>query len=316
MSRWFISPRKLRALGVMGINRRNARYVAEHNPRRFYPRVDNKLLTKQLAIAAGIAVPELYGVVSTNHDARRVGSLLERHNDFVVKPAHGSGGEGIVVVAGRMGGSYRRVSGIPITGEDLVHHVTNILSGMYSLGGQPDHAMFEYRVRFDPLFRDVTYQGVPDIRIIVYRGFPVMAMVRLPTRMSDGKANLHQGAIGVGVGIADGVTGHGVWRDDFLDAHPDTGHAVTGLGIPRWTQLLRLAAGCQEIAGLGYLGVDLVLDEHLGPLVLELNARPGLSIQLANRIGLRHRLQAIDREAPPGAGVDQRVAFVQERFAH
>ena len=55
--------RALRRLGLMGIGQRNADYVLMHNQRKFYPRVDDKLITKKLALAAGLPVPELYAVV-------------------------------------------------------------------------------------------------------------------------------------------------------------------------------------------------------------------------------------------------------------
>jgi alpha-L-glutamate ligase-like protein len=310
-----IAPSRLHALGILGINRRNARCIAAYNPRRLFPNVDDKLITKQLASAAGIAVPRLYAVVATNRDSRFLAYTLRHFDDFVVKPAHGSGGAGIVVINGRVGAHFRRADGRMVTVEELAHHVRNILSGMYSLGGQPDVAMVEYRVHFDPLFEGITYQGTPDIRTLVYRGFPVMAMIRLPTRQSDGKANLHKGAIGVGVDIASGITTHGVWHSDFAHTHPDTGSVITGLAIPHWHGLLELAARCHELSGLGYLGVDVVLDRELGPLVLELNARPGLAIQLANRSGLCHRLEHIDRHAPFGASPAERTAFAVAAFA-
>ncbi len=311
-----VSPWRLRRLGVIGINARNGRFVAPCNPRSLYPRVDDKLLTKRLALEAGLAVPELYGVVETNHGIRRLPQLLEGRDDFVIKPAHGHGGEGIIVIEGRAGDLYRKASGALASLEDLGHHVAGILSGMYSLGGQPDHAMIEYRVRFDPLFEAITYHGVPDIRIIVYKGYPVMAMVRLPTRGSGGKANLHQGAVGAGIDLATGRTLGGTWRDRRIDVHPDTGNSIAGRTIPGWDGILGLAASCFELAGLGYLGVDIVLDATRGPLILELNARPGLGIQIANGIGLRRGLDAVDHElagrAPPA--VTERVAFARQRF--
>ena len=311
---WLASPAKLKRLGVVGLNERNGAYISQFNKRSDYPKVDNKLITKQLAMSAGIAVPPLYGVVETNHDARRLAKLLEPYQDFVIKPAHGSGGEGIVVVDGRQGKLFRKASGQLVTLESMEHHVGNILSGMYSLGGQPDHAMIEYRVCFDPLFKDITYQGVPDIRTIVYKGYPVMAMVRLPTRTSDGKANLHQGAVGAGINIATGVTHDGVFNNMKIDHHPDTGHAIGGHTIPQWNLLLALAAGCYELTGLGYLGVDVVLDADKGPLILELNARPGLAIQIANGTGLAPYLRKIDRDANVNVPVDARIDFVQRHF--
>jgi alpha-L-glutamate ligase-like protein len=311
---WLASPGSLRRLGVVGLNERNGVYISRFNRRSDYPKVDNKLITKQLALSAGIAVPELYGVVETNHDARGLERLLGNHHDFVIKPAHGSGGEGIVVIDGRQGRMFRKASGQMMSQDAVEHHVSNILSGMYSLGGQPDHAMIEYRVRFDPLFTEITYQGVPDIRIIVYKGYPVMAMVRLPTRSSDGKANLHQGAVGAGINIATGLTHHGVYLNAKIDHHPDTGHAIGGHLIPQWERLLGLAAGCYELTGLGYLGVDVVLDANQGPLILELNARPGLAIQIANGVGLSPYLRRIDRDRIPGATSAERVAYVRAQF--
>jgi alpha-L-glutamate ligase-like protein len=307
--------RALRRAGVLGINQRNAQFTLLHNPRHLYPLVDDKLQTKRLAQKAGIAVPELYAVVRIEHQVRELPDLLAPHQDFVVKPAAGSGGDGILVITGRSKGLYRKVGGHLIGHGELEHHVSNVLSGMYSLGGHPDKALIEYRVRFDPVFESISYQGVPDVRIIVFHGVPVMSMVRLPTRMSDGKANLHQGAIGAGIDLATGRTLTAVWRNNIVDEHPDTGNPVTGVAIPHWDRLLNLAARCYELTGLGYMGVDLVLDQELGPLILELNARPGLNIQIANREGLLHRLQAVQRHGMNIGDADARVAFAKARFA-
>ena len=202
----FALAKTLATRGVLGLNDRNARYTLWHNPRHLYPLVDDKLTTKRLAEEAGLAVPKLYGVIEIERQVRGLSSLLKPYNDFVIKPAQGSGGDGIVVITGRRGNRYRKASGQFINQEDLDHHVSNTLSGLYSLGGHPDKVLIEYRVKFDPIFEAISFQGIPDIRIIVFLGVPVMAMVRLPTRMSDGKANLHQGAIGAGINLATGRT--------------------------------------------------------------------------------------------------------------
>jgi alpha-L-glutamate ligase-like protein len=166
-------------------------------------------------------------------------------------------------------------------------------------------------VRFDPVFERISFQGVPDLRFIVYLGVPVMAMVRLPTRASQGKANLHQGAIGAGIELPTGRTGTAVWRDSVVSKHPDTGQDVTGVQVPHWEQLLGLAASCTELVGLGYLGVDLVLDRERGPLMLELNARPGLQVQIANRAGLLPRLRLVERKRRRLQRLEDRVAFAR-----
>ena len=178
--------------------------------------------------------------------------------------------------------------------------------------------MVEYCVQFDPIFDQVSYKGVPDVRIIVFQGYPVMAMIRLPTRLSDGKANLHQGAIGVGIDIPTGITRRGVWGTEIIREHPDTEHSIVGLKIPHWDELLQMASRCYELSGLGYVGVDFVLDRSLGPMILELNARPGLAIQMANGNGLLHRLKQVQALQAAGAlATDpaERVAFAQANFA-
>ncbi|MCL5126634.1 MAG: alpha-L-glutamate ligase-like protein [Deltaproteobacteria bacterium] len=305
----------LREKGVLGINGRNARFTLKYNPRRLYPLVDDKLRTKKLAQANGIPIPELYALVEVAGQVHELPEALGNYSDFVVKPAHGSGGEGILVVSRASNGGLCKQDGKTISLDEFKHHVFNTLSGLYSLGGQPDEVLVEYRVEFDPLFEKISYEGIPDIRIVVMFGVPTMAMVRLPTKESDGKANLHQGAIGVGICIAKGATLRGVWKNDIVTEHPDTGNPVTGLTIPGWDRLLELSSMWYELTGLGYLGVDIVLDKTLGPLTLELNARPGLNIQVANNCGLLPRLEMVERYYGDLKNVAQRVAFAKENFA-
>ncbi len=311
--------RALKKAGVLGINARNANYILQYNERRNYPLVDDKALTKQLALKHNVAVPDLYGMIEIQQQVKSLPALLAPHEDFVVKPANGSQGEGIVVITGRSAGLYRKADGTLVSDEDLKFLVTNILSGIYSLGGQPDKALIEYRVKFDPVFEAIAYRGVPDVRIIIFLGVPVMAMVRLPTRMSDGKANLHRGCIGAGIDIATGRTLTAVWKNSIVTEHPDTGNPVSGVEIPQWPHLLEIAAGAYEMTNLGYQGIDLVLDRERGPMLLELNARPGLNIQIANREGLASRLQAIEayvaRHKEGFASIAERVAFARANFA-
>ena len=315
MRRLIAVARTLRERGVMGINERNAHFNLVYNERFRYPLVDDKLLTKELAINAGAAVPRLYGVIEIQHQVQSLAAMVADYPDFVIKPARGSQGDGVLVVVGRSGKSYRLADGILINQPELEFHVSNILSGIFSLGGQIDRAMIEYRVNFDPVFERITFRGVPDIRIIVFFGVPVMAMVRLPTRAAKGKANLHQGAIGAGVDIATGRTLTAVWHDHIVSEHPDTGNTVQDVQIPSWDKLLELAAHSFELTGLGYLGIDIVLDRDLGPLILEFNARPGLNIQIANRCGLRARLDAVLAHRARLTSIPERVAFARECFA-
>lgn len=307
--------RRLRQRGILSINQRNSDYVLAYNDRKLYPLVDDKLKTKKLAIAAGIAVPTLYEIIENEHQIKNIDNILSNYKDFVVKPAHGAGGDGILVFTDRVFGRYRQINGKLMTSQELSYHLSCLLSGAYSLGGHADFAVIEHRVVVDPVFKAVSFEGIPDIRIITLLGYPAMAMVRLPTRLSGGKANLHQGAIGVGVNIATGKTLGGVYHNDAIDYHPDTLNPIVDIQVPYWDDILALAASCYELTGLGYLGVDIVLDEKHGPMMLELNARPGLNIQIANREGGLNRYRAIEARAKLGKeSIAARVAFSKEQF--
>jgi alpha-L-glutamate ligase-like protein len=308
--------RALSEQGVLGLNKRNGDYISRFNPRRLYPLVDDKLKTKRLALAAGIAVPQLYGVIETQHDIRSLPQIVANHPEFALKPAHGSAGDGIIVISGRSGSRYRTIGGALLDEGYIAHHLSNAINGQFSLGGVPDVVIVEYMVRFSPLFAAISYQGVPDIRVIVFRGYPIMAMVRLPTRNSQGKANLHQGAVGAGVDLATGVTLNGVIGAEVVTHHPDTLNPIAGVQVPDWDVILDIAARCYELTGLGYIGVDVVLDRDLGPLVLELNARPGLAIQIANRQGLLRRLRICEERADFGAQAVARIEFAKREFRH
>lgn len=305
--------RALKQAGVIGLNARNGRYILEYNDRRRYPLVDDKIRTKGLLSERGIAVPELLDVIRTQYEAGHLHSRLARWEQFVIKPASGSGGDGIVVIAGQRRDYWITASGRLLTLEDLQFHVSGILNGLYSLAGQPDAALIEALVHTDPILRTLAPEGVPDIRVVVFRGVPVMAMIRLPTRRSGGRANLHQGAIGAGIHLATGETLQAVMDQRVIDHHPDSDALISGFRIPDWDRLLELSAQCQEAVGLGYLGVDIVLDVRRGPLVLELNARPGLAIQIANRAGLGRRLEAVERQPDlESADLATRLAWSRE----
>jgi len=314
MMPWRIA-RQLAHAGVLGMNARNGDYILPLNPRKRYPLVDDKLITKELAHKVGLAAPELYTAFRYSGEIHRAREALDRYENFVVKPANGTRGNGILVIKGRVGDSLRLASHRLMSWDDLRFHMQNTLSGIYSLGGQEDSVLVEYCVEFDRVFENITHLGVPDIRLIAYRGVPVMGMLRLPTSESDGKANLHQGAIGAGIDLANGRTLTAVWRNSVVRQHPDTLAQVSGVAIPYFDRMLEIAAGCNAMTGLGYVGVDLVLDRSKGPLMLELNARPGLNIQIANRAGLAARLQAVDRADIAERPAAERIAFAKRHFA-
>ena len=311
----WISPRRLKKLGMLNMNRRNVDYIARYNDRSSYPLVDNKLKTKLAVSEYGVKTPKLLQVVRQQHEISHFREMAEDLAGFAIKPAKGSGGKGVTVITGRDGDDFIKASSARISVAMLERHLTNILAGLYSLAGTPDVAIVENLVQSSPALAKYSFQGVPDIRIVVFQGYPVMAMLRLATTASDGKANLHQGAVGVGLDIGSGQSLNAVQFNRPITLHPDTGLALENIRIEDWENMLEMAARCYEATGLGYMGVDLVVDANEGPLLLELNARPGLAIQMANGCGLLPRLNAIESLKRPHFSPRERALFAMESFA-
>lgn len=311
----WINPVRLHRAGILGMNCRNIDFIGKYNERSRFPLVDDKVKTKLLAHQHGLSTPALRFVIRRQHEIRRIDSRLGELDSFAIKPARGSGGKGILIITGRNGDRFVKSSGKEIGSDDVRRHLTNILAGLYSLAGSPDAAIIEDLIRLSPRFEGYSHEGIPDIRIIVFRGYPVMAMLRLSTHASDGKANLHQGAIGVGLDIATGNAIHAVQFGRRVSVHPDTGRQLNELTTPDWKVLLTLAARCYEMTGLGYIGADLVLDRDRGPSLLELNARPGLAIQIANGCGLLPRLRQVESLGKRAEPPEIRVAWSMRAFA-
>ncbi|MBM3256327.1 MAG: hypothetical protein FJZ04_02570, partial [Candidatus Moranbacteria bacterium] len=115
----------------------------------------------------------------------------------------------------------------------------------------------------------------------------------------QGRANLHLGGVCAGIDMATGVTTYAISRnlttqqDYLLETVPSSRLNFSGIRVPYWQESLEIAVACQKASGLGYLGVDIMIDREKGPVVAEINARPGLSIQNANRATLRERLERV-----------------------
>jgi len=279
---------------VLGMNSRNLDYVYPLNPRRLFPRADDKLRTGDLLGARGIPVPRRLAVFATRRDLTRLETKVSGLDGFAIKPAQGFGGKGILVLrrdaeghlVGQARGGEERFDV-----ERVREHIIAILTGVYALEKLSDRAFLEELLEPEETLGGISYKGLPDLRIIVCRGGAVMGMLRAPTEESGGRANLHQGALGIGIDLVAGRTTHAVLRGLSVDAHPDTGVPLRGIEIPRWREVLDIALRAAAATGLGYLGVDVVIDRVRGPLVIEVNARPGLTIQLANRRGLATQLR-------------------------
>lgn len=296
---------------VLGMNARNYLYIRKFNRRKYKLIADDKLATKRILLQKGVPTTGLIASF-TSLDAVRHFDWTTLPRSFVLKPAHGYGGRGISVVR-RWDGQVGRVSKRDFRLKDLESEIFGILDGAHSLDNLSDYAFIEERVGVHSMFKKYSHGGVPDIRVIVCNGIPVMAMLRLPTKQSDGKANLHLGAIGVGIDMRTGITTTAVERNDVVRQVPGTKLKLHGIKLPQWEDILRVAIEAQQASRLGFVGIDIVLDEELGPLVLEVNARPGLSIQVANQASLRTRLERVSNLEVPTT--NRAIQLAQQLFA-
>ena len=281
---------------ILGMNSRNLEFIRPNNLSWSKRLADDKLLSKKILHKNKLAVPKLLARITTHEELENFDwNILPK--SFVLKPASGFGGEGIVVVYGKRKGIenvWVKADRSSVTVDDLKNHIRNILDGFYSLSNTPDTAFFEERLLLLKLFKPYSYRGIPDIRVIVYNKVPVMAMLRLPTKESNGKANLQQGAVGVGIDMATGTTTTAVQgKHKVIEYAPEARLLLSGVKIPYWDEILKLAVKAQEVSRLGFLGADVAIDKERGPVFLELNARPGLSIQVANLSGLKERLDRV-----------------------
>ena len=280
---------------TLGANARNLAYLRPSNSLRAIRIADNKLLAKKVLKKAGLPVLQTYSIIQRPREIKEF-DWTSLPPAFALKPNRGLGGEGILIVYGRKKKfpyPWIKADKKLVQIRDLQSHILNILEGIFSLTSLPDEAFFEERIKLSKFLKVYSHRGIPDIRIIVYNSVPIMAELRLPTQESGGKANLHLGGIGVGIDLSSGVTTTAIQNDHPIEYIPNTRLLLRGIAIPEWKENLKLAIQAQQVSKIGFLGVDIAIDRDKGPIVLELNARPGLSIQIANLAPLKDRLQRV-----------------------
>lgn len=283
----------MKVSNLLGLNSRGVLYTSRYNSRQAKKIADSKLATNAVLKKYKVLRPKIYKRFNNPQDVFDYNwSLLP--GSFALKPSRGLGGEGIIVVKKKAKSGWITTQKIKVSEEDLKLHTLDILEGAYSMGNEADRAFVQEYIGKHKRFNRLAFRGTPDIRIIVFNKIPVMAMLRLPTRESGGRANLHQGALGLGIDIGSGITTNAIWHNNTIKRHPDFDTKLEGIKLPFWNKILEIAVKAQLASGLGYAGVDVVLHPDSGPMIIELNAQPGLSIQLANMEGLKKRLERVD----------------------
>ncbi|HRH94222.1 MAG TPA: sugar-transfer associated ATP-grasp domain-containing protein, partial [Candidatus Peribacteria bacterium] len=273
------------------MNARNLLYVRPYNPRKAVAFADDKMKTKAFLSARGIPTARVYARIDNREQLRNF-DFSSLPDTCVLKPNYGFGGEGIIILKGRKNGEFLEQGKHPVTKKRMIAHIEDILDGKFSVNGMPDAAFFEKILISHECFLPFRPAGLPDIRIIVFNLIPVMAMIRIPTPQSGGKANVHLGGIGIGMDMSKGTTTYAAQYHHMVTelAH---GTPVRGIEIPYWEEMLLISSRIQQMTNIGYLAVDLTIDEEQGPVLLEVNARAGLMVQVANLAPLRARLERV-----------------------
>ncbi len=280
---------------VLGMNARNL-FVTSENPPGAIRTVNNKYETKAALTPLGVPVVPTITVVRDRWDLEFF-DWNQLPAAWALKPNTGGQGKGILLARDRAGEDWVTASGRVLTRPMITEHIRTILDGEFSLeGNDQDWVLFEPLIIPHPAMAELVPFGLPDIRVICYHAQPVLAMTRLPTKRSEGRANLHQGAVGAGIDLETGRVVRALAGREAVVKHPDTGHSLVGATIPFWPTILTAAEKCGPATGLGYTGVDIVIDAQRGPLVIEVNARPGLEIQNVTGVGLMERIQALRAE--------------------
>lgn len=290
---------------VLGRNARTLDYIKKGNKPAAIKMANNKLATKRQLQKSAVSTPRLHATISRRSQLRTF-RWTKLPSSFVLKPNSSSGGGGIIVIFGRnKKGNWVKADKTEMFIPELKNHIFDILDGNFSLGNVPDSALFEQRIKNHSTFKPLSKKGIPDIRVLVYNLVPIMAMLRLPTEESQGRANLHSGGIGVGIDMAHGLTTTAIYRGQLIETLPHSRISLSGIKIPHWKNVLLTAVTAAKAIGLQYSGVDIAIDREDGPTVLELNARPGLDIQLANLAPLKSRLRRVEglKVATPEKGV-------------
>ncbi len=270
---------------VAGVNLRNRALIYAYNNRKDYILADDKIETKVFLEKAGIPVPETYAIMEHVGNIQQKWEKMNRYDSLAIKPAKGKGGGGIIVLFKDDNNNWASPSGKKMNTYEIKRHIANILFGVYSFGNS-DRAIIEYCIQTPDFFTNIYPDGVPDIRLITLKGEIIAAMLRIPTNESDGKGNLHQGALGVAVDIETGILGQAYNYKTYLDYHPDTNAQIKGLKVPYWDKIIDITKKIAKISPLKYIGIDIVIDKKVGPLVMELNVRPGIEIQNVGKHGL------------------------------
>jgi len=278
---------------ILWQNERNLEFIKWKNTSFARYLADSKLRTKEFLQSKNIPVPENFYVIKKHSQLLDLDlSILKP--PFVVKPNFGYWWNWILVIDNVDSvGNYITNTWEIISKRKMMQHFRDILDWFFSLSWNRDQVVIERKVELDESIALIWKYWLPDIRVIVYNMIPIIAMLRVPTEESGWKANLHVWACWVWVEVWTWKLTHITSKNKIIKTIPWIGD-IRWLELPHWDKVLELTSSLQQITWIWYLACDIVLDKEKGPLLLEVNIRPWLSVQNANLMPLWARLKKVE----------------------
>lgn len=265
--------------------RQQARYISPAVNGTYADVLENKVAYHLSTEPYVDCVPTFYGVIQggefvpgpAGEIEGGVSSILDAEGDVIIKPVTGTHGRGVYRLSREPGGYT--INGDRVSEEGLADFLRR-LDGFLAVEFVENHGYADA----------ICPTAVNTIRVIAIRGpdsheFSVVSAVhRFGSSTTGPTDNWSGGGFAAPIDVETGEFGHligytpetGLRR---LERHPDTGTRVNGEYVPQWE---RIKATVLDVAELHreepYVGWDVVLTDD-GPVVLEGNCAPGITVQ-------------------------------------
>jgi len=190
--------------------------------------------------------------------------------DLFAKPADGIRGMGAKLYKYEKDGHYRMDDGHLLSQNELLDHLSE--------ASRETSHLLQKRFFNHPDLSGLSTRALCTVRIVTCRNpggpsTPLISIFRMPTGMNI-TDNMRVNALGSPIDEKTGTLGDAMSMDPAVEPvsrHPDTGHVITGVKIPFWPEIIKLALSAHdEFPDFSSIGWDVAVTED-GPLLVEGN---------------------------------------------